>query len=188
MIDPELYQASLDSGLALVRVLACRRYSPSGYEFDDRISDGHFGLLSALRDYDPSLGKWETYAAHRIKYTIIDGHRSRHHLRRTVQEAETVSLNATHSDDLTILDAIADQSAPVDAAIIAAETGDYLWEAVDRIPRANWRYVLREYYQAARTFKDIGTSIGVSEARVAQIHWAAIKRLREVDFVIGGLQ
>ena len=50
---------------------------PQYVDRDDLISNGFFGLLEAIDRYDPARGvKFETYAAVRIRGSILDGIRA----------------------------------------------------------------------------------------------------------------
>lgn len=52
------------------------RRVPGNVEADDITQNGHIGLVLSIRDYDPSKGKFEGWAAHNILHRINDGQRN----------------------------------------------------------------------------------------------------------------
>jgi RNA polymerase sigma factor for flagellar operon FliA len=61
--------------LWLVKCIAHRLFArlPDGVDVDDLISAGAIGLIKAADEYDPSRGvKFETYARHRVRGSMID--------------------------------------------------------------------------------------------------------------------
>ncbi|EKP93659.1 FliA/WhiG family RNA polymerase sigma factor [Thermaerobacter subterraneus] len=93
--DPESWEALIREHLPLVRYLAGRLvvHLPPQVELDDLISYGIFGLMEAIKRYDPSRGvKFETYAYTRIRGAMLDGLRAMdwvpQGLRRRAREVE----------------------------------------------------------------------------------------------------
>ena len=93
--DPESWEALIREHLPLVKYLAGRMivHLPPQVELDDLISYGIFGLMEAIRRYDPSRGvKFETYAYTRIRGAMLDGLRAMdwvpQGLRRRAREVE----------------------------------------------------------------------------------------------------
>ncbi|GAB6875760.1 FliA/WhiG family RNA polymerase sigma factor [Thermaerobacter litoralis] len=93
--DPESWEALIREHLPLVRYLAGRMviHLPPQVEMDDLISYGIFGLMEAIKRYDPSRGvKFETYAYTRIRGAMLDGLRAMdwvpQGLRRRAREVE----------------------------------------------------------------------------------------------------
>ena len=75
----ELRNQLIERYLPLVRYVAERLATtlPSFVDVDDLASMGVFGLLDALKRFDPSLGfKFKTYAMNRIRGSILDELRS----------------------------------------------------------------------------------------------------------------
>ncbi|MBT9258499.1 MAG: FliA/WhiG family RNA polymerase sigma factor [Clostridiales bacterium] len=74
--DEEAYEKLVERYLPLVKYVAGRLAMglPAHVDMEDLYSYGVFGLLDALRKYDPSRGvKFETYAFTRIRGAILDG-------------------------------------------------------------------------------------------------------------------
>ncbi|HEY8416189.1 MAG TPA: FliA/WhiG family RNA polymerase sigma factor [Thermaerobacter sp.] len=93
--DPDTWEALIREHLPLVKYIAGRlvAHLPPQVELDDLISYGVFGLIEAIRRYDPSRGvKFETYAYTRIRGAILDGLRAMdwvpQGLRRRAREVE----------------------------------------------------------------------------------------------------
>ncbi|MDP7637513.1 MAG: sigma-70 family RNA polymerase sigma factor, partial [Phycisphaerae bacterium] len=77
--DDESRNGLLEQYLPLVKYSAERLRSrlPDEVDIDDLISAGTFGLLDALKAYDPERGvKFETYCAPRVRGAILDELRS----------------------------------------------------------------------------------------------------------------
>ena len=75
----EARNALLENYLHIVRYAAERLYAklPDEVELDDLISAGVFGLMDAVRAFDPARGvKFETYCAPRVRGAILDELRS----------------------------------------------------------------------------------------------------------------
>jgi RNA polymerase sigma factor for flagellar operon FliA len=83
-------------------------------------------------------------------------------------------------DELGAQDAVqfaAEAEDPCEAAA-RAEARQAVVEAIDELPERE-RAVLRLYYFAEMTLKEIGAALGVTESRVCQIHTQATRALRE---------
>ena len=77
--DEEVRNLLLENYLHIVRYIAERLHTklPDEVDVDDLISSGTFGLMDALRAFDPDRGvKFETYCAPRIRGAILDELRS----------------------------------------------------------------------------------------------------------------
>ena len=84
--------------LPLVRSIARRakRMLPPEAELDDLIGDGVFGLIDAIRRYDPGTGHaFSTFAALRIRGAILDGLRAADWAPRSVRSAARQLERAT---------------------------------------------------------------------------------------------
>ena len=90
----------LEQYLHIVKYSADRLYAklPDEVELDDLISAGVFGLMDAVRAYDPERGvKFETYCAPRVRGAILDELRSLDWVPRLVR-ARAHKLNAALRD------------------------------------------------------------------------------------------
>ena len=79
-------------------------------------------------------------------------------------------------DDYTLLSVLEDERDPP-SFLEEKELFRELVKAIDSLPERE-KLVLSLYYEQGLTFKEIGRILNVSEARVCQIHWKAIKRIK----------
>ena len=96
--DWKKYKATQDLGirerlliryLPLVKQIAGRMLIslPKSVSLDELVSSGIMGLISAVDNFDPSMGfKFETYAANRIKGAIYDGLRELDWVPRSIRQ------------------------------------------------------------------------------------------------------
>ena len=104
--DWKKYQVTRDSGireqmltryLPLVKQIAGRLLIslPKSVSLDELVSSGIMGLISAVDNYDPTMGfKFETYAASRIKGSIYDGLREMDWVPRSIRQKARQLENA----------------------------------------------------------------------------------------------
>jgi RNA polymerase sigma factor for flagellar operon FliA len=97
------------SYLGLVRALAWKIHQqlPRSVELDDLIGYGCIGLAEAAKSYDPSRGKFSTFAFYRIRGAIFDGLSQMAWFRRDKFEARAYQVSGLESE-------------PVDAAELDA--------------------------------------------------------------------
>jgi len=90
----------LEEYLHIVKYTADRLYAklPDEVELDDLVSAGVFGLMDAVKAYDPERGvKFETYCAPRVRGAILDELRSLDWVPRLVR-SRAHKLNAATSE------------------------------------------------------------------------------------------
>lgn len=94
-------------------------------------------------------------------------------------EATSPLASADHIDESNLPTVLvpSEPDSP-DKAYEKAETRARVRTAIAALPPREQK-VVSLYYYAEATMKEIGTSIGVNESRVSQLHARAIKRLRE---------
>ena len=83
------YRELISSYLPLVRYIVSRMHFklPNHLEQEDLISFGVFGLMEAVRKYDPNRGvKFETYASQRIRGSVLDALRKEQWAPRSVTD------------------------------------------------------------------------------------------------------
>ncbi len=153
-------------------------------ERDDLVSAGVVGLIDAVDRFEPARGvPFEAYARTRIRGSVIDelrhlDGRGRLYWKR-VRQGEVVADSRAEALSLDRLaesgsePAVADASEPLLERDLWNDVGD----ALAALP-ARERDVIRRYYGAERTLREIGHELGVSEARVCQLHARAIALLR----------
>ncbi len=81
-------------------------------------------------------------------------------------------------DEYTLLSVLEDDRDPP----YFLEQNEFFQElvrAIEMLPERE-KLVLSLYYTEGFTFKEIGSILNISEARVCQIHWRAIRRIRKI--------
>lgn len=153
-------------------------------ERDDLVSAGTVGLINAVDRFDDSRGvPFEAFARQRIRGAVIDevrgldtrGRMFWRRLRKGEVAAETAGapLSLDRLAENGSEPAVADASAP----LLEQDLWDDVGSALQDLPQRE-RDVIRRYYGGARTLREIGSELGVSEARVCQLHARAIAHLR----------
>lgn len=139
-------------------------------------------LERTMQQLDSQLGRpaSESEIAAAMEYNLNDYY-------KMLQEVACSSINSLdeiwlddgrESEGLTLMDALEDKSSP-DPMDLAEYTDlkDRLGRAIDQLSERE-RLVTSLYYYEGLTLKEIGAVLEVSEARVSQIHSAAVARLR----------
>jgi RNA polymerase sigma factor for flagellar operon FliA len=87
--DPDIRERMLVQYLPLVKQIAGRLLIslPKSVTLDELVSSGIMGLISAVENYDYTMGfKFETYAASRVKGAIYDGLRELDWVPRSIRQ------------------------------------------------------------------------------------------------------
>jgi RNA polymerase sigma factor FliA len=165
--------------LPLVHQTASRlmRRLPSSIQRDDLIAAGTVGLLQALRDgRNTGDEMFAAYARIRIRGAMLDELRRGDWAPRRKRGGESPPVAVVRFDDLppTVVFA-ADGTSPLErleqARELSAMTG-----AMELLPERE-REILRLRYFEQVPSKSIAASMGLSEARVSQLHARATARL-----------
>ena len=91
---------------------------------------------------------------------------------------ELWSVSDQSGDQVSLLDTLADPSAPDPAAVMdATDLKDRVADAIARLPERE-KLVIALYYYENLTLREIGEVLGVTESRVSQLHTKAVLRLR----------
>jgi RNA polymerase sigma factor for flagellar operon FliA len=143
----------------------------------DLINDGYLGLLDATRFFDATRGVcFERYARRRIRGAMLDGLRGRAWVPRLIRkETNPRVLIGKPFDDA--LEELIDLS-PTSDFVPEPEERQQVYRLVTTLPRRS-RQVMHLYFFEEHSMKEIGSILGVSEARVSQIRSRAIEKLRE---------
>jgi RNA polymerase sigma factor for flagellar operon FliA len=89
--DPEAREALMVEHLRLVQHVARQviRTTAADAEFDELVSAGTIGLMNAIDKFDPSRGlAFSTFAAPRIRGSVLDDLRRRDHVTRSVRKKQ----------------------------------------------------------------------------------------------------
>ncbi len=147
---------------------------------DDLVAAGTCGLLKALAKPGERGRSFESYARLRIQGAIVDELRAQDWLSRKARQRE----NALGSRFVVALDELPEEAAELAAPALDldATLDDHarlrtILGAVSTLPRRE-RRVIRMIYIDGLYLKDVAHRLGLSEARVSQIHVRAMMTLR----------
>ncbi len=91
---------------------------------------------------------------------------------------ELWSVSDSSGDQVSLLDTIADDSAPDPHAVVEGTLlRDRVADAIAALPERE-KLVIALYYYENLTLREIGEVLGVTESRVSQLHTKAVLRLR----------
>ena len=187
-----------------------RRRPGPDLQFADLVQLGMVGLLEAIDRYIPDRGvRFESFAGHRIEGAILNGLplyselHSQLAFRRELARERAASLRAeAAATRRAALDRLADlaiglalgfaleESLTIDGKEPALPDNAYaraevlqlrrqLGQLVQQLPDMERLVVTRHYFQQ-QPFKEIADTQGLTKGRIAQIHRAALIRLREL--------
>jgi RNA polymerase sigma factor FliA len=142
-------------------------------------SYGVFGLIDAIEKFQPSRGvKFETYAPRRIRGAILDGLRGEDWVPRLVrirrQEPRRM-LSIGADEQAGHLELLADDRASRDLERVDA--ADFFARACRGLNDAE-QFIVRMYFEAGLTMRQIGDALELSESRVSQKLTDVLKHLR----------
>ena len=91
---------------------------------------------------------------------------------------ELWSVSDQSGDQVSLLDTLADPTAPDPAAVMdATDLKDRVADAIARLPERE-KLVIALYYYENLTLREIGEVLSVTESRISQLHTKAVLRLR----------
>lgn len=139
-----------------------------GLEIDDLVNEGSFGLLRAVRDFDPGRGvTFGSYAHPCIEHAILAALRRRRHRpwqQLPLNDDGEMPVDDPHAQDADVGLLLEDDKAVVRRLLRAL------------FPRE--RRVVEWYFWQGLTLGAIGRREGISDDRVRQILTRALQRLR----------
>lgn len=177
--------------MPLVKIIARRvlRRLPPSVSHDDLLGAGTLGLVdSVVRRRGNDMDSFECYTRIRIRGAIFDELRSHDWLPRRArsvsqdsQEGVPTPVAVIHLEDLPK----GAEKTPVDqtdnwnpaVALAKKRLVDLLKKELSRLQKRD-QLVVRLYYFRGMGLKEIGRFLGVSEARVSQIHHRALEQLK----------
>jgi RNA polymerase sigma factor for flagellar operon FliA len=159
---------------------------------DDLAGDGVFGLLDAIRLYDPARGvKFASFARRRIHGAMLDAIRAwdwvprRERVRQKRGECVPAAMVSLHGDygeddfgeDVQLANLIADPraEAPEDAP---ADRDEVRW--ILRSLTARQQVIARGYYMGDLTQRDIAEAIDRCESLVSWTNKRMLRKLRRM--------
>lgn len=170
---------------------ALRRRLPSSVQSDDLLAAGRFGLLKALRSSrHASEEMFRAYARMRIKGAIVDELRRLDWApRRSRARAMAAAAPDSCARGRAAVTVVGFDDLASDAASLATEMEspfDHVVEkhtvqrmngAIGQLPLREREIIRLRYFEEVPS-KDVALALGISEARVSQLHARATERLR----------
>ena len=200
--DPQTRTELFDFYAAWSRVLAGHysgRYPHPLAEYADYVSLASMGLLQAIDGFDPALGsRFKSYAEPFIKGAVLKGlscyikdhqQTNRERLLSVAGEAEegddlaaivnlTVGLAFGYFLELGILDADLYDNDP--SSLYERQNGmETLTYLVEQLTDGERQVITGHYYQQL-SFVQLSEMMGVSKARVSQLHGQGLRKLRRL--------
>jgi RNA polymerase sigma factor for flagellar operon FliA len=164
---------------------------PQSVDTSDLVSSGVIGLAEAWERYDPARNvAFEAFAIPRVKGAIVDAIRGADWVSRKVRQRarekgepllRLVSLDrvSPSGEGESPVDYVVDEDAPQPGAdLIAAESRREVLAALNRLPERE-RMIVTLYYFERVPLGEIARSLGLSAARISQLHTAGLRMLRE---------
>lgn len=155
---------------------------------EDLEAAGIVGLIQAVDRFDPARGiPFEGYATLRVRGAVLDEVRRLDDLSRTarLRARDDGQRGAVSLEFLQERGELGDPTELAEVDVRAESDGlrDDVERALAAIPDRE-RSILASYYSDGLTLAAIGRRLGVSEARVSQLHTRAIAQLRLVLGVV----
>ncbi len=187
---PPVTTANIEEHMDLVYQVVARvlRRVPSSVLREDLVAAGTYGLLDALRKTGGRRDeRFPGYARVRIRGAIMDELRHQDWLTRSARANAASQPPGDGSGPRDVVTSLEDlppgqrepQSDFVSPFEFAARASQrtVLAGALSRLPDREAQIVHLHYFQGV-PFKDIAATMGVSEARVSQLHSRALARMR----------
>lgn len=150
---------------------------------EDMEAIGLLGLVEAVDRFDPDRGvPFEAFALRRIRGAVIDQMRHLRPARRTDPESapRLLSLDRLVEEHAATLPSAGDG---LDERFEAEDLRERVYWALGSIRRRD-REVLARYYGQNLTLRETGARMGITEARVSQLHERAVRELRVILGVV----
>ena len=163
----------ITSNLRLVVSIA-KKFIDASWAFDELVSEGNLALMRSVEKFNFALGNrfstYATYAIQRHFYRL--SHRGRQLRKRFVSGDEALSDRAEESQ-------ANEYCSPEQVSWLKELFADFLAELE---PRERGIVVARFGFdgQPPRTFRELGTQLGVCKERIRQIQGRALDKLREL--------
>ena len=187
-VDEKLIRQHLPLVHRLARRMALR--APASIVRDDLLSAGTYGLFDSLiRNRGDGGASFACYARMRIRGAIYDELRANDWLPRRARQKNRPEPECGPARPMAVIRFDDLLQGPDEALACNGPDGDplevlerkrvrsRLYEAVSELPERD-RLVVHLHYFKGMQIREIGKFLGVSEARVSQIHHRALGRLR----------
>ena len=181
-----MYEEIIAQNRGLLASLA-RRYAgmcalDRAVSTEDLTQAGFIGLMRAADSYDPAARKtWASWARWCIQNEFnraLGLHDGRPLRPDTGAQSLDRLLEPSRDGDLSARDRLADETLPgVDAALLLEELRRGVREAVERLPEAGQRQVVRLCKLEGRSYRQAAREMGVSVQKAQRLYARASDRL-----------
>ena len=174
LTEAETVKAILITANLRLVVSIAKKFVDSTYSFDELVSEGNVALMRAVEKFNFALGnRFSTYATYAIqRHFFRISHRGRQLRKRFIADDEALRERA--AEEPTKEYCSADQ-----IGMLKGLFGQFL---ADLEPREREIVVARFGFdgKAPRTFRELGTTMGVCKERIRQIQGRAMEKLRDM--------
>ena len=152
------------------------RHTNALLDVDDLASEGIFGLLKAFAKFDPGKSNFETFASRKIKYAMIDAHRSafkqhRYAKRFGLPNPTYLQLDAIEGDEILVGDYLSEEETidMIDSTLVLKNT----WEKLNFKQRHIIKLLL-----GGMTQQEAAAVIGVTPGAIHSQYHKALGKIR----------
>lgn len=172
-----MYENICQENSGLVHFFAKRYRAQTATDYEDVVQAGFIGLMNAAQTFDHKAGAWSSWAGLHIRNEMrqVVGMRGK-------QGPEIVSLDTTiaDSEDMTLMNTIADESLPEpDAAILQDETAQAVREAVETVENAAERAAIKSVYLDGLTASEAARRLDVNSREIYKLLRSGRAKLRK---------
>lgn len=173
--NPEVELFLLQSNMNLVyAIVKSKRMYIQGATFEELVLDGTFGLIKAIKTYNPDKFMFSTYAAKCIVNEIYERMRFLRKAQGFVQfEAEVVK-----GVPLTFLDIIADQTIDVEKEGTDKEVLRLIMFGIQNCLTPKEREVIEMCFFENKTQSQIALKLNATQSYISRVRSRALKKLR----------
>lgn len=178
--DNKAYNKFVESNLRLAVVVA-REYQGHGLNMMELIEVANEALCKCARSFNPLKGfRFSSYAMPCMQGAVNDALDKENH-RVEADSYESVDDPMYDDSESTRADYIADEDTETDKELVSESTRNYLVRIMDKLLTPNERYVLMHVYGFVghgAKLREVAKELDLTEARVGQIHQAALSKMR----------
>ena len=163
----------ITSNLRLVVSIA-KKFIDASWTFDELVSEGNVALMRAVEKFNFALGnRFSTYATYAIQRHFFRlSHRGRQFRKRFVNDDESLR-------DRAEVESTAEYCSTEQITVLKGLFGEFLGELE---PRERKIVIARFGFDGKppRTFRELGSQMGVCKERIRQIQTRAMEKLRQL--------
>lgn len=172
--DKEAQNRIVEANLRFV-VSECKRYRNQGVPFQDLIQQGNWGLLEAIKRFDPERGvKFITYAVHWVKLKVLEClYEEQGHV-DAKRQIEEVAGAIDFLEDLLH----SDRPLSAEEEVVAVEFKEEISRLIDNLLEPREAEIVKHYYGLdgfePKTLMELQDIFRVSYERIRQVKERAL--------------